>query len=196
MPHYHPGRDEINLNIEKDTHGDPNRSKEPYEQVLHESGHAIDHAIVRKNPEKYVSHYSSEYNNGEFSKTLKQEADSYIKNYQAELSQKRGKFVSIGDARDSLGLRTYTDSKAWGITSDILEGATKGKFSGVAGHGKKYWNDQQYYGIRIPGTDVAEEAFAHFFSLSANPKAEAKIKEVFPESYNCFLRMVEEASNL
>ena len=84
------------------------------------------------------------------------------------------------------------------MVSDILEGATKGKFSGTSGHGKKYWTGwKDYWGDTRGAHDVSVEAFAHFFAAKGtNSAGLSKIQEIFPESYGVFNRMLTEATNL
>lgn len=163
----------------------------PYETTMHESGHSIDRAISRK----VGYRYSEKYNDGEFEKTLIREADAYIKKHQKELSAASGTRVSISEARASLGKRMIRAGyAATGDVSDMLEGATKGKFSGSGGHGKSYWVGQDTYWGKMGGHSVAVEAFAEMFSATTtNPASLANIKEVFPESYGVFTRMIKEA---
>ena len=162
---------------------------------MHESGHSIDHSIGKAlgiGPKKF----SVSYNDGEFEKSLIKEADDYIKSYQKKLSQETGQKVSISQARAALGKQMIKEGyAATGDVSDMLEGATKGKFSGSAGHGKTYWTGSTVFGIKMPGHSVATEAFAEMFSATTtNPTSLAKIKEVFPKSYDVFMRMIKEAA--
>ena len=180
----------IHVNIAKDAAVKSNGCP-PYETTMHESGHSIDRAISRK----VGYRFSERYNDGEFEKTLVREAESYIKNHQKELSALSGTRVSIVTARSSLGDRMRKGGyAATGDVSDMLEGATKGKFSGSAGHGKSYWIGQKTYYGRMGGHSVAVEAFAEMFSATTTNHASLKhIKEVFPESYGVFLKMIKEA---
>lgn len=182
----------IHVNIERSANDTVKRA--PYEEVMHESAHAIDFAIQKKLG--LSEGYADSYKDGLFEKTLIKEADAYIKNYQRELQTKREHKVLIAEARKELGLSTFQEErKAIRQTSDILEGATKGKFSGCAGHGKQYWTGIKWYDGNVYGAHkVSTEAFAHFFSASTtNPKALSKLKSVFPESYKVFTSMLKEA---
>ena len=182
----------INVNIKNDAAG--SRYKPPYETVMHESGHSIDHAISRK----VGYRYSERYNGGEYQDMLVKEGNEYIKNFQKKLSAERGTKVSIGDARDELGkLMRKEGAMITGDVSDMLEGVTKGKFTGSAGHGTSYWIGRNTWVGRVGAHQVCVEAFAEMFSAStANGPSLKKIKEVFPESYKIFQRMVKEANNL
>ena len=180
----------IHVNIEKDAavkfNGCP-----PYETTMHESGHSIDRAISKK----VGYRFSESYNDGEFEKTLIREAESYIKKHQKELSTASGSRVSISAARSSLGDRMRKGGyAATGDVSDMLEGATKGKFTGSGGHGKAYWVGRDTYWGKMGGHSVAVEAFAEMFSATTtNPASLKHIKEVFPESYGVFTKMIKEA---
>lgn len=187
---YSPLKETINLNVEKDARGSD--IKPPYETTFHECGHAIDYSIGKQSA-LYYKRISTEYRNGLYSETLKKEADTYIKNHQKKMSEQTGKKVRIQDARDDLG-RIMREEGAikTGDVSDMLEGATKGKFTGSAGHGKAYWTGSNTYWGKTAGHDVAIEAFAEMFSATITNKASlGKIKEVFPESYAMFQEMIE-----
>lgn len=181
----------IHVNIEKDSQG--SKFKPPYETTLHESAHSIDHAISKKAGFRF----STDYNDGEFQKTLVREVDTYIKGHQKKLSKETGQKVSIQSARDDLGRQFRKEGAiATGDVSDIFEGATKGKFIGSAGHGKSYWVGKNTYFGKIGGHDVAIEAFAEMFSASAsNPASLTNIKKYLPESYKVFQTMIKEASS-
>ena len=80
------------------------------------------------------------------------------------------------------------------FVGDMLEGATKGKFTGSGGHGKAYWVGYDTYYGKVGGHSVAVEAFAEMFSATTtNPASLKHIKEVFPESYGVFQKMIKEA---
>lgn len=180
----------IKVNLASDARGD--KGGPPYETTLHESGHSIDRAISRK----VGYRFSESYNDGEFEKFLVKEANQYIKNHQKKMSEEQGRKVPIAEARSNLGsLTRKAGYEVAGDVSDMLEGATKGKFTGVAGHGKAYWTGGTVYGHKTKGHSVATEAFAEMFSASTvNPKSLAKIKEVFPGSYHVFQKMIKEAA--
>lgn len=187
---YSPLKENINLNVEKDAQG--SSIKPPYETTFHECAHAIDYAVGGQSS-LYYKRISTEYKNGLYSETLKREADTYIKNHQKKMSEQTGRKVRIQEARDDLGrIMREEGAMSTGDVSDMLEGATKGKFTGSAGHGKSYWTGRDTYWGRTEGKDVAIEAFAEMFSATITNKASlAKIKEVFPESYAMFQEMLE-----
>lgn len=184
----------ISVDIEKDAGANKATKMPPYETTMHESGHSIDRAISRK----VGYRYSESYNDGEFEKTIIREANDYIKNHQKQMSADRGEKVLIDSARADLG-KTMRKAgyAATGDVSDMLEGATKGKFSGSGGHGKAYWTGSKSYGFNFKGHSVATEAFAEMFSATCTNQASLKyIKEIFPESYKVFQKMIKEAANL
>ena len=182
----------VYLDIEKDAAG--SRCNAPYETMAHESAHSIDFAIGRK-----VGYdFSVEHNGREFETSLKKEADVYIKTHQKKLVAERGTKVSIQEARDDLGkIMRKEGTINTANVSDMLEGATLGKFSGSAGHGKTYWTGSNTYWGKTKGHSVAKEAFAEMFAASATNKPSlAKIQEIFPESYKIFQNMCKEAAQL
>ena len=73
---------------------------------------------------------------------------------------------------------------------DIVEGATNGKISCVAGHGKKYWTDRTIGGI---SDGLATESFAEMTdSTMANSESLKLIKKHLPKSYELYKEMVKE----
>lgn len=192
---FKPATGKIYVNIDKDSSPNKADGTPPYETTMHESGHSIDASIGKK---LGMKKFSVEYNDGEFEKSLIKEANDYIKGYQKKLSQERGTKVSISQARQELGKLMRKEGFATtGDVSDMLGGATKGKFVGSGGHSKTYWTGSTQFGglIKIPGHSVASEAFAEMFSaMTTNPASLAKIKEVFPKSHDVFMKMIREAS--
>lgn len=183
----------IHVNVEKDAGIKANQTP-PYETTMHESAHSIDRAISKK----VGYRFSESYNDGEFEKTIIREADSYIKNHQKKMAADRGEKVLIDSARSDLGkIMRKAGYAATGDVSDMLEGATKGKFCGSGGHGKAYWVGSKTYWGKMGGHSVAVEAFAEMFSATTTNQASLKyIKEIFPESYKVFQKMIKEAANL
>ena len=166
----------------------------PYETTLHESGHNIDRAIARAIGTYEVgSRISMVYKDGAFEKSLISESNAYFKRKQAEYSAARGRKMTIADTRKAVSWEMFRNGgyKVTGDVSDILGGATKGKFVGSAGHSKNYWTGtKDYYGRSIGAHSVAVEAFAEMFSASTtNHKSLGQIKEIFPESYKLFIEM-------
>ena len=181
---------EIKVDLTADSLG--RKGCPPYETTMHESGHSIDRAISRK----IGSRFSETYNDREFEKSLIAEADTYIKNHQKKMAAEQGRKVPIADAREDLGKILRKEGYvATGDVSDMLEGATKGKFTGSGGHGKTYWTGSKRYYADIPGHSVAVEAFAEMFAATTrNPASLKKIQEVFPNSYGVFQKMIKEAA--
>ena len=191
--------DGIHLNVAADAAGQMTRTgkpaRSPYQTTIHESAHAIDDAISAKLGYQFVT----QYNGGYFEKLLIQESNDYIKNYQKKLQGSRGSKVSIDEARRELARSLFTegDYLSTGMLSDILGGATKGKFQGTSGHSKSYWTGwKDYFGNVHAAHSVATEAWAHFTSTAANGKSAARLKEVFPKSYGEYLSMCEFAATL
>ena len=195
----HSARDGIHLNAEKDISGSflkdgSKQTKMPYQTAIHESAHAIDDMVSAK-----VGYdFAVKHNGGKFEQTLIKESNDYIKGFQKELQAKRGSKVSIDEARKELSMKLFAEGDwlSTAMQSDILGGATKGKFTGTAGHDKSYWTGVKTYWGKIEGHSVATEAFAHFTSLASNSKSAARIQSVFPESYKEYLSMCQYAASL
>lgn len=131
--------------------------------LFHESGHAIDHALGGG---QYLS------NNKDFRNCLIKDCNTLIKKLKSDPLWRR-KFMNL--------IKTSPDAFS---VSDILEGITDGRIRGGCGHGKEYWNEDEFV--------VCNEAFAHFFeaSMGASPNRFKYIKIVFPEAYNKYLEMI------
>lgn len=180
-----------------------NDAKRNYKTTLHESGHNIDGIIYEylNNGVRRSTRFAAEYNNGEFQNKLVKEANELFKRVQTTMSQNSGRKVSIGEARRDVERQVRAQAKKVGVHEmsplcDILEGATKGKFQAVSGHGKAYWNDKKDYQGRVfqKGTPVATEAFAHMFQASSNGIGLKYLKQFFPESYKTFTKICNEAA--
>ena len=193
-------RDGIHLNAEQDVNGKYTKNggklaKMPYQTAIHESAHAIDDMISAK-----VGYdFAVEHNGGKFEQLLIKESNAYIRNYQKGLQEKRGTKVNVEEARKALSWDLFAegDYLSTAMQSDILGGATKGKFTGTAGHAKSYWTGwKDYWGNTRDAHSVATEAFAHFTSTAANSKAGARLQSVFPESYKEYLSMCQFAASL
>lgn len=189
----------IYVNIEADASGTKTRSgqpaREPYQTTIHESAHAVDDIVSAK-----VGYdFAVKHNGGKFESLLIKESSDYIKSYQKELQNKRGSKVSIDEARKELSMSLFAENDylSTGMLSDILGGATKGKFQGTSGHAKQYWTGwKDYFGNVHDQHSVATEAFAHFTSTAANSKAATRLKSVFPESYKEYQSMCQFAASL
>jgi hypothetical protein len=151
---------------------------------FHEFGHNIDHVLNQEVGNGRKSQFFSEtYKNGLLGQTAKAEAEAFIQNYRAGLSEVAGRDIPYAAACKKLSME-LTDK----ITlmeradlSDIFEGATDGKVLLGVGHGKVYW--------KLVNNGV--EVFAGIFSASVcNYGSLATIKQYFPETYKVFQEMV------
>lgn len=196
-PHF--GKGGIYNDIDTDAAGMRTKSgkpaKEPYQNTIHESAHAVD-ALVSA---KVGYDFATKHNNGKFESLLIKESNDYIKGHQKKLQDARGRKVSIDETRKELSMSLFAENDylSTGMLSDILGGATKGKFQGTSGHAKQYWTGwKDYFGNVHAQHSVATEAFAHFTSTAANSKAAARLKSVFPESYKEYLSMCAYAASI
>ena len=189
----------IYVDVEKDSAGYKTSTgvmaKSPYQVTVHESGHAIDHAVSAK----VGYNFSAEHNGGRFEKLLIQETNAYMKSFQKGLNEKHGRKFNIEETRKELSKSLFAENDwlSTGMMSDIMGGATKGKFNGTSGHAKSYWTGwKDYWGKTHDAHSVASEAFAHFTSIATNSRSAARLKSVFPESYKEYLSMCQFAATL
>lgn len=205
----------VHFNIANDLN--PTRKDQKELQVFfHETHHAIDHLAGQK--ESGAFHFSSQYKNHLFPDTIVNEVQELIKarGEQVKALIKNGDIQTLRDNGlisdwvwhytygEDISKVKYSKSMAYamlqnevrelpdvyrGDLSDILEGATNGKISCGYGHGKKYWTDRTFYGVR---DGLATEAFAEMSdSTFSNPESLEAIKQYLPKSYAVYEEMIE-----
>lgn len=143
-------------------------SRGQWTTLFHEIGHNIDN--IYGNPSESIV----------FINTLKDDFWEFTKAY-IELYN-----ISIEEVyKEISNLLEKGSDKEIHIISDLFEGLSGGKCKGRWQHRNGYWSSDEIIG---------SEAFAHFFSASIiNDKAKlAIIKQIFPNSYKEFLRIVGE----
>lgn len=202
----------VHFNLESDLN--PSRKDEKELQVFfHETHHAIDSLAVDG-----AFHFSSQYKDHLFPNTIVDEVQELIKSRgeQVKLFIKNGDVKALQDNglisewtwkyfyNEDISKVKYSKSMAYtmlqnevrelpdvyrGDLSDILEGATNGKITCGYGHGKKYWTDRTYYGVR---DGLATEAFAEMSdSTYSNQESLETIKKYLPKSYAVYKEMIE-----
>lgn len=192
--------DKFELSLGKDAVSG-NKLHLPNEIVFHEYGHAIQYILGQKTG--YGENFAEKWNNGEFLATLSGEADAFFEENAKNLSKIYGRKLTKASAMKELsfhmGMKNMADKSGqyaleYSAIADILDGTVKGQFSPPWGHSKRYWTGWK---TQTP-VSVANEAFAHMCGSLANMDSARtqRIKEVFPNSYNCFLRMIEECADL
>lgn len=134
--------------------------------LFHEIGHNIDTLFGK------ISKDST------FVNILKTDFDDFTKGYSSWHN------ISIDETYKELSriLKSKTDEESH-ILSDLFDALSNGKCVGNHKHPKGYWKTKFV---------ISSEAFAHFFSAATlnNEIKLAKVKQVFPNAYNEFLKLV------
>ena len=132
--------------------------------------------------------YRSNERSYNFFNTLQTDFNNYFSSVKADIAKNENRdFSDITDERVYKEIRSWleTDMNMKGGISDIICGFTDSK-AGTYGHSKKdYYTDK----------NISNEAFAHFFEagMSESSVKIDYIKELFPNSYNTYLEMVNDA---
>lgn len=155
-----------NEGIRVNLKADQNNPRGRYATTFHEIGHAIDKSLGR------IS-----CNNAEFKRLLKADFDTLVKAYQKEYN------VNIQVAYEQIGRKVKGDE--YHSISDLFGGLTNNQCAGDWMHDRPgYWS--------APNR-LEREAFAHFYSAAVrSPEEVERLKAVFPNAYNEFLRLLEE----
>ncbi len=207
----------INFNLK--TELNPVRADHKEFQVFfHESHHAIDHLAGREFNPGMPLHFSAAYKDHIFPETIVNEVQDLVKERAANVKQwiaegnvdmlRASGAISEWDFRYRYGgdisKVKYSKSMAYsalqhevrqlpdvyrGDLSDILEGATNGQIMCGYGHGKGYWRDRTFRGVR---DGLATEAFAEMSdSTFSNPESLEAIQKYLPKSYAVYTEMIE-----
>jgi hypothetical protein len=183
--HYNPDSGAVTINIDDSRRGD--WFEPPYQTAFHEFGHNIDFRINEKINGDVSKAYSETYKDGLLGKTAKDEAAAYIEKNRLQMEQETGRSVSAEEVCEKINeeLMEKIPLIERADLSDIFEGATDGKISLGAGHGKEYWETHNN------GTEI----FAEIFSASICNKGSLNaIKEYFPETYKFFQEIVRSSN--
>lgn len=162
---------------------------------FHEYGHFI------VNQEGWLNDNKATGTFKEFEDSLRKEVGQYIKRYE---DQYREEGISKGfsgrmldkymEAKTSAALKKDilgSDNKYTHVNdgvSDIINGVSNSKYRPDYGHNDGYWEENQ---ARVPN-----EAFANIFAaqMTGDEVELAKIREIMPETYEIYLKMVREAA--
>jgi len=183
--YYDPDTGTVTINIDGCRSG--NSFESPYQTAFHEFGHNIDFKINEKVNGDVSKAYSETYKDGLLGKTAKNEAAAFIEKNRLQMEQETGRPVSAEEACEKIyeDLMEKIPLIERADLSDIFEGATDGKISLGAGHGKEYWETHNN------GTEI----FAEIFSASiCNKGSLNEIKEYFPETYKVFQEIVRSSN--
>lgn len=201
--YFSPDDKGISINLAEDAKGSSYES--PYQVTFHEMGHHIDWLAGGKN---YANYYSNQYKNGIFDKSLRDEVKELLSSVEKELKEDfkankvkwYKKYENPDFNMDESFLSFFKFKKSWvseevsnrikaipeierSAISDIFDGATNASVKGGFGHGRGYWKNPNY---------LANEAFAEFWQVIANPKEWERIKEWFPKSAAVFEEMISD----
>ncbi len=154
----------IFINLKKDF----SDSRGQWTTLFHEMGHNID-TIYGKPSEQTA-----------FINALKNDFTVFTTGYAKYYN------INVKEAYKELSnfLEKATDEESH-IFSDLFDALSEGKCKGRYGHKREYWKSDKIIG---------SEAFAHFFSASAtgNTIKLESIKEIFPNAYEEFLKVIGE----
>ena len=136
--------------------------------LFHEVGHNIDEI------------YGKLSKNSALANLLKNDFDDLTRKFSSRYN------IGIDETYDKISdiLKQGSDEESH-IMSDLFDALSGGKCKGYYRHSKSYWKSDAI---------IANEAFAHFFSASVlnNEVKLADIKQVFPNAYDEFLRLVSD----
>lgn len=175
VSHYSPKWEAVALDMVKDARG----KKTYLDTFFHELGHLFDIKGSGNNPRNCFS-----TRHKAFADSLNEEARLFIRKvaeeYDAEAYSEKQEAVMDWFMQKSIDY----SPKAIPGASDMINGATKGQYSGGWGHRNDYWDDDRM---------LPKEAFAEMFSATMNNDFGQLqvIKEIFPKSYKEFEKICE-----
>jgi hypothetical protein len=151
----------------------------PYESIIHEMAHNIDHAATG-----YSGNYSNIYNGGAFRKAIIEDANAYYDSIVSKLKQMGRRNIKTKDVSLSAFFEFAGKEKgSYVAVSDLMQGASRNRINLGFGHDKSYWSDEE---------NLSAEGFAHFFAeSSSNPSGYETLKQYFPRAHNVWLEMIE-----
>lgn len=177
--HYDPnkGRKYINMNVDRDATG----KKGNHTTLFHEYGHLIDDF----SDDSGIFNYTSTQEKYEFGQKLKDDFNNYLAGVKQELKS-QGKKTNVSDLIQYINRdkRPFAGHEFAGI-SDIVEGASNGRYYGDYGHGKSYW--------KSPGA-LELEAFANMFQCYINGTEEAikLFEDTFPTATEAYKEIIND----
>lgn len=136
---------------------------------FHEHGHYIDFMAAGSANAAYLS-----VNNQTFGALLQSDFKDYVKAYKKQHN------LNAADAYRSISLDLLGHEKH--SLSDLMDGISKGKCSGMYGHKRAYWT---YAGA------LEKEAFAHMYEAMFDSDKYALMKQYFPNALAEFESMLK-----
>lgn len=163
--HFSPTTQKINMNFADDL----NNKRGAGATFFHEHGHYIDFMAAGSSKFEYIS-----VNDKTFGALLQSDYKAYIKAYKKQHN------MNAADAYREISLELLGHEKH--SLSDLLDGISKGKCSGMYGHRRSYW--------QRPGA-LEKEAFAHMFEASFDSGKYTLMQQYFPNALAEFERLLK-----
>lgn len=163
--HFNPATQKINMNFADDLQNKRGAGA----TFFHEHGHFIDFMAAGASNYDYLSTTSQT-----FGALLQSDFKEYVKTYKKQHKMK------AADAYNAILLELLGHEKH--SLSDLLDGISKGKCSGMYGHKRSYWSNQGA---------LEKEAFAHMFEASFDSNKYALMKQYFPNALAEFEKMLK-----
>lgn len=163
--HFNPTTQKINMNFAADLANKRGAGT----TFFHEHGHYIDFMAAGASNMEYLS-----TNSQTFGATLQSDFKDYVKVY------KKLHNMKAADAYSAISFELIGHEKH--SLSDLIDGISKGKCSGMYGHKRSYWS--------TPGA-LEREAFAYMFEASFNSDKYALMKQYFPNALAEFEQMLK-----
>jgi len=171
--HYSPLKNWVEFNSSVVKNGTPDGYKLPFQNMLHEFAHFVDHNASE------VSTLAATWENGKLFSSIRKDA--------LDFEEKAKVSSNWAYARSLLG--DFSSHDIGGV-SDSLEAFTESYPLG-GGHGSKYWGTGEEKQYR-----VTTEFFAHCCeSYLAGDKYQNALKTVFPTAWEDFQKMIYEVTH-
>lgn len=161
IPRYDPNTKKISMHYATDL----NNERGAGATWFHEHGHMIDDLSGKASKNK------------EFQQSLYKDYMDYLKQY-----GKKNGLNTIDKVQNAIS-RDLSDMREHSAVSDILDGLSKGKIHGVAGHDLEYWAKN--------ADAVYSEAFAHMFEAQFDKVRYNQMKTYFPNALKKFEDIIE-----
>ena len=166
-----------------------NREHAPMQTWFHECAHWIDHLAGKSGS---VFEWNTGVPKRNLGQVVRDELSELADNTLADMRRSDPKATMDGAWRsivDTVNRDEGTDARVTGDLSDMIHGATGGRYFVNLGHFRDgYWT--QDFGFAFA---QSQEAFAEFFSADiCNPGSLAVLKKYLPKSYNAYRNVLQE----
>lgn len=181
----------ININIDKSYQD----VKGPFYSIFHEYGHYVDFMGSSENERWGTVSANDAKLSREFNNAIMKDYHNYIIWQRKRFKQEHGaNYFSENDFKNYIWNDLYDDELS--SVSDIIDGASKGKYQGKYWHcrevddGKGHVKIDNSYWLK-PG-NLQREAFAHFFeaNMSADKQRLRNINRIFPNAALVYRKII------